>query len=74
MASICFIKALEYRHIKKRWRRLNADNSSTASGSAQLDAEMDRLAVVTAAAHLPESDASSTYYSAMDLDLDSADK
>ena len=70
MASVCFIKALEYRHIKRRWKRLTANNPPAGPTAAQVDAEMDRLSMVTAGAHMPDSDSLSAYFSAKDLDLD----
>ena len=76
MGSICYIKTLEYRLVKKRWRRLVAktQRSQPSESDAKTDdAEIARLEEVTSQAHLPAVDTVSTYFSALDLDLDKMD-
>ena len=62
--------------VKKRWRRLVAEIQGTRpseSGVSADDAEIARLEKVTSQAHLPALDTVSTYFSALDLDLDKVD-
>ena len=76
MGSICFIKMLEYRLVKKRWRRLVAETRNSQPPVIGVDAddiEIARLEKVTSLAHLPAVDNVSTYFSALDLDLDKMD-
>ena len=76
MGSICYIKVLEYRLVKKRWRRLVAETQASRPsriGENADDVEIARLEKVTSQAHLPAVDTVSTYFSALDLDLDKMD-
>ena len=64
--SICFIKTLEYRLVKKRWQRLVQSECK----DKMVENELTRIAHVTSRAHLPMADDSSIYHSALDLDLE----
>ena len=70
MASICYVRALEYRMVRKRWRRLNPDQAQAVPAPSSDDKEIERIEEAVSTAHLPDSDSTSTYYSAFEVDID----
>ena len=70
MASICYVKTLEYRMVQKRWKRLNPNLAKAAPAPTSDDNEIKRIEEAAATAHLPDSDSISTYYSAFEVDID----
>lgn len=73
IGSILFVKSLEYRLVKKRWVRLQEKvaPSNEIEMDVGIEDEITRLEEAASVAHLPDGDTVSSYYSALDMDLDS---